>query len=98
MAIEGTYVIPVQTPKGPTEITIELKMEGNSLCGSTKAFNAAVPFRGGSVDGNGFQFMVSESMPSGSIDLDYSGSVVGNKITGQVITPWGTKPFEGTRV
>lgn len=98
MAIEGAYEIPLQTPLGLVTIALELRMEGSALCGCTRAFNAEASFSGGSVIGNRFKFTVTEQTPIGCIDLEYSGFVDGDKISGQVITPRGNKSFAGTRI
>ena len=97
MGVNGTYRIPVETPAGRVEITLILNVEGNSLCGCTKAFSAEAPFKGGSVNGNDFRFTVSEVTPMGIIDLEYTGTVDGGKISGQVKTPLGLKFFSGDR-
>jgi len=98
MAVNGTYIIPVETPIGRVEITLILKVNGKSLSGCTRAFSAEAPFKAGSVNGNDFTFTVSEMTPIGPVDLEYAGTVEGDKINGQVITPRGNKTFAGTRI
>lgn len=98
MSVAGTYSIPVETPAGRVEITLVLNVEGNFLNGCTKVFSAEAPFKEGSMDGNDFTFKVNEMTPIGPIDLEYIGTVDGNKISGQVNTPLGPKFFNGVRV
>ena len=98
MAVDGTYSVPVDTPAGRVDITLVLKVKEKSVSGCTRAFNSEVPFNGGTVDGNDFTFRVSEMTPIGPIDLEYAGTVDGNKISGQVNTPLGPKFFNGVRV
>lgn len=98
MTVDGIYSIPVETPAGRVDITLVLKVKGKIVSGCTRAFSAEAPFNGGSVDGNDFRFTVSEITPMGPIDLDYVGTVDGDKISGQVNTPLGPKYFTGVRI
>lgn len=98
MAVDGTYSVPVETPAGRVNITLILKVKGKSVSGCTRAFSSEASFKGGAVDGNDFTFTVSEMTPIGPIDLEYAGTVDGNKISGQVNTPLGPKFFNGVRI
>jgi hypothetical protein len=98
VAIDGTYNIEADTPMGKQAGTITLKTDGNSLSGTYTSFMGTESFTGGTVSGNDFKFSVSLNTPMGKIDLEFSGTVSGNEISGKSTAgAFGTSPFKGTR-
>ncbi len=99
MGIDGTYNIMADTPLGRKKITLTMKIDGNSLCGSASmAMMGKADFSGGRVEGNSFEFEVEMSSPFGRISMSNSGNVEGDIISGEVKTSMGNMKYSGNRV
>ena len=94
MAVDGTYDITVTSPMGPETSRLTLKTDGNTLTG-TMGTDAIMD---GKVNGNVAEWSKMQSTPMGELKLDFKVTIDGDKITGEVQTPFGPSPAEGVRV
>jgi hypothetical protein len=94
MAVNGTYDITVPTPMGDQTSRLILKTDGNTLTGTMEA-DALID---GKVNGNEVQWTKMQSTPMGELKLDFKVVIDGDKITGEVQTPFGPNSVTGVRV
>jgi hypothetical protein len=98
MAVDGTYDINLETPMGNRPGKLTLKTDGGSLSGTFAAEEGENTFTGGTVSGEEIAFSVQVSTPMGQINLNFTGAVSGDAISGQVQAgQFGSFPFKGTR-
>ena len=98
MTVDGTYNIKQSTPHGERSSKLTLKTDGDSLSGIYEGPQGEQPFSGGTVSGNDVAWSVQMSSPMGEMKLDFKGTVIGDKISGQVqMGSFGSSDFEGTR-
>ena len=107
--LTGTWEISTQGGRGgPQTSTLVLAQDGEALTG-TMTFSLGGPGgRGGgsqelevstgTVDGNSFSFTVTLSFQGNSFDLNYSGTVDGDEMSGTRGGPrGGGQPFTGEK-
>ena len=98
MAVDGTYKIEIDTPMGKQESTLTLKADGDKLSGVMESMFGKQDFSGGTVTGDNFAFTMKISGPMGDMQLDYTGTVSGDDISGSVKAgDFGSSPFTGKR-
>jgi hypothetical protein len=97
MAVTGTYNIQIETPMGTMPARLILDSDGGSLRGSISAEIGVQSFQGGSVSNDGFAFSMTMDSPMGAMKLDFSGTVRGDAVSGQVQTSFGVLGYKGTR-
>jgi len=98
MAVDGTYLIEIDTPMGKMEEKFILATKGNVLTGKTESQMGAHDIKG-TVNGNKFSWDSDISSPMGQMRLTITGEVVGDAISGEVKAgDFGTSPFRGKRV
>jgi len=99
MTIDGTWNTSAKTPLGHMKGKLVLKTEGKTLSGACTSQFGSDNFSEGAVDGDNFEFLVSNKTPMGPMKVVYKGKVEGDKMTGLTTTkPLGIKtPFEATR-
>jgi len=98
MAVDGTYNIEIETPMGNRPSQLTLECEGNSLTGYHSDEMGTQTFEGGTVNGNDFSFSLVMTSPIGDLNLTFTGTVVGDAVSGQVQAGTvGAFPFKGTR-
>ncbi len=98
MSIDGTYKVEMDTTIGPQSIELTLKSEGDSLSGSMDGHFGPQTFSGGTINGNEFSWTMKLQSPVGEIQLDVSGTVDGDEISGQVqLGSFRPSTFKGVR-
>jgi hypothetical protein len=108
--LPGTWEISTQGGRGgPQTSTLVLAQDGETLTG-TMTFSLGGRGGGGggpqefevsngTVDGNSFSFIVTLSFQGNSIDLNYSGTVDGDEMSGTRGGPrGGGQPFTGKKL
>jgi hypothetical protein len=107
--LTGTWEISTQGGRGgPQTSTLVLAQDGETLTG-TMTFSLGGRGGGGgpqefevsngTVDGNSFSFIVTLSFQGNSIDLNYSGTVDGDEMSGTREGPrGGGQPFTGKKL
>ncbi len=98
MAVDGIYDIEMTTPMGKRTSKLTLKSSGNALSGTVASDMGTVNFDGGKAEGDNVAFSVNVSGPMGQMNLEYSGKVEGDNISGNVkLGQYGSAPFTGKR-
>ena len=107
--LTGTWEISTQGGRGgPQTSTLVLAQDGETLTGTMTVSLGGRGGRGGgpqelevsngTVDGNSFSFIVTLSFQGNSIDLNYSGTVDGDEMSGTRGGPrGGGQPFTGEK-
>lgn len=99
MAIDGTYKLEMALPTGTESGEVTLKTDGNTLSGvGVGKDGAEMPFDGGTVDGNGFSCTMEASGPTGPMQLDITGIVEGDNISGEMKAAGFAFKFSGSRI
>ena len=98
MAIDGTYNITIHTPMGDQEAKLTLKTDGSTLTGNSESAMAGISeIEDGKVNGNELTWTENVKTPMGPFTLNVTVTVEGDKISGEVNTPFGPSPLEGSR-
>jgi hypothetical protein len=98
MAIDGTYIIEIDSPMGTQEVKLTLKAEGATLSGSSESSFGQTTFTG-TVDGSKVAWNSEINGPIGKMELSFTGQISGDDFTGEVKAGmFGTYPFKGKRV
>ena len=107
--LAGTWEVTTQGGRGgPQTSTLVLAQDGETLTGTMTFSLGGRGGRGGgpqelevsngTVDGNSFSFTVTLSFQGNSIDLNYSGTVDGDEMSGTRGGPrGGGQPFTGEK-
>ena len=107
--LTGTWEISTQGGRGgPQTSTLVLAQDGETLTGTMTFSLGGRGGRGGgpqelevsngTVDGNSFSFIVTLSFQGNSIDLNYSGTIDGDEMSGTRAGPrGGGQPFTGEK-
>ncbi|MGH9780057.1 MAG: amidohydrolase family protein [Candidatus Acidiferrales bacterium] len=96
--LTGTWKLSVNMPQGAQESTAELKMaDDGTLSGSVTGQRGTASLSSGWVSGNNFSFTVSISMGPRTVEVVYTGTVEGNKMTGSASMGPMSIQFTGTR-
>lgn len=84
MSINGTWNVKLQTPMGENLATLKLANSDGSLSGSVDAAGQGSADISGTLDGESIQFKGTLESQMGPIELDFSGTVDGDEMTGKV--------------
>jgi 2,3-dihydroxybiphenyl 1,2-dioxygenase len=95
-AAGGAWNVVIKTPLGENKVVFDLQVEGGALSGSIKAATENSEIREGRIDGRHLTWRSKVSSPI-PMDLTFTASVDGDKISGGAKSPFGTAPFSGTR-
>ena len=98
MALDGTYNIELQSPMGKRNGKLTLKTDGTSLSGTYAGERGEQSFDNGTVEGNECAWAINMSGPMGQIQLNFTGVVNGDAISGNVqLGSFGSATFSGIR-
>lgn len=97
MAIDGTYDIVTNTPIGTQEIKLFIETEGNIVSGNGTALGKNYRIENGQAAGNTATFAINADTQFGAVKLDFKLTFEGDKVSGEVSTPFGSQKIEGTK-
>jgi hypothetical protein len=98
MAIDGTYIIEIDTPLGKQKARVALKTEGNKLRGTAETPMGNTDLTG-AANGNDITCEMKIKSPIGNMKLEFTGRISGDDITGQAKAgSFGCFPFKGKKV
>ena len=97
MSVAGRYKVTVNTPIGPQEGALTLKVDGSTLSGTLENPKGTTEFSGGTVTGNAVHFVTKIRTPIGRLKADISGAVDGDRFTGTAKLPLGSAAIDGIR-
>ncbi|MBS1794491.1 MAG: amidohydrolase family protein [Acidobacteria bacterium] len=96
--VGGNYSITVEIPGQSVGGTLALTQQGALLTGTlTTDHTGSAPIRDGKVTSDGFSFAATVDFGGSQIELDVTGKVAGDRISGTIATPQGAIPFSGTK-
>jgi hypothetical protein len=96
--VAGSWKLTMTTPQGTREATLMIKQDGDKFMGTMQgAQGPASDLKDVMVKGDEISFVREINTPNGSITLNYSGKVDGDKISGTTKSQFGENPFSGTR-
>jgi hypothetical protein len=80
-AVDGKWAGEVQGGRGPQQITVTLKADGDKLTGSvTGGRGGEVAIKDGTISGSTIKFKTTQMGRGGEITLNWSGTVKGDEI------------------
>jgi len=95
--ISGSYAINVEIPGSPMAMTLNMTQSGTSLTGSLLSAMGSSAINGGKIDGTSFNFKTTVPFNGQNIDIEVSGKVAGQQVSGSIDSPAGTVGFSGTK-
>lgn len=97
--IDGSWAIAVAAPQGSVALQVTLKTEDGTLSGTYSGDRGSGAIRGGSIDGNAFEFTISVNAQEGTEAGDwlFRGTLDGDAMRGTVSTNLGTFDFSGSK-
>lgn len=95
--VGGNYTINIEIPGQPLQGTLSLTQQGEILTGSLQTQLGTTPIKDGKVTVDGFSFTTTVEYGGSTFNLDVSGKVAGNQISGTMTTPQGAISFSGTK-
>lgn len=79
--VDGKWAGEVQGGRGPQQVTITLKADGDKLTGSvTGGRGGEVAIKDGTISGSTIKFKTTQMGRGGEINLSWSGTVKGDEI------------------
>jgi hypothetical protein len=79
----GTWKLAIESPQGTRESTLVLTESGETLSGTMKTQRGDMPVAG-TLKGNAIAFGYKVSMQGSELDIQYSGIVDGDSMSGSV--------------
>jgi len=97
MAIDGTYNVEMQTPRGTQTGQLIIKAAGNQVSGTYKSARGDQNFTG-TADGDNLAWSINMQGPAGSMKLDYKVKITGDELSGTVqLGQFGNAPIKGKK-
>lgn len=95
----GQWNLVVRTPQGDQNMRLNLRKEGDQLSGTLIAPMGTYEIRNARVAGNELRFSSTIQMSTDTIEINVTGTIQGDNISGMVAIPAlnGTFDFTGTR-
>lgn len=97
-SVVGQWKLTVETPNGTTNPILTINAAESGYSGTYVGPRGSFELTEIKVDGNTFSFPLTITIPIGKLDLQYTGKVEGNRISGSIGNPQGTIPFVGVRI
>ncbi len=99
MAVDGTYNYETLTPIGKQKGKFIFKTEGTKLTGTSISSMGSDNITDGVVEGNNLKFKLNTKGPVGRMNLDFTLTLDGDKLSGlAILQPKGSKfKIEGLR-
>ena len=95
--LAGTWTLSIDTPRGVQHPTLVIRQTDEVYSGVYNSLRGPIVIDAITLDGNSFAFPLVITVPIGDIDVNYSGSISGDDMTGSVQNPRGAVPFTGKR-
>jgi hypothetical protein len=81
--VGGNWALTIESPQGTRESTLVLTESGEALSGTMKTQRGDMPVSG-TLKGNAIAFGYKVSMQGTELDIQYSGTVEGDSMSGTV--------------
>lgn len=96
--VVGQWKLTVETPNGTTNPILTINAADAGYSGTYVGPRGSFELKEITVDGNTFSFPLTITIPIGTMNLQYTGKVEGDTISGSIGNPQGTIPFVGVRM
>jgi len=97
MAVDGTYNVEMQTPRGTQTGQLIIKAAGNQVSGTYKSARGDQNFTG-TADGDNLAWSINVQGQAGSMKLDYKVKITGDELSGTVqLGQFGNAPIKGKK-
>jgi imidazolonepropionase-like amidohydrolase len=95
----GQWDLVVRSPRGDHNMRMNLRKEGDQITGSLSAHAGTFDIRNVRVTGNEIRFSSSAQLDSDTVEINVTGTIQGDNISGVVVVPSlnGSFDFTGTR-
>jgi len=97
-AVGGSYNITIDVPGQTLTGTLNLLQQGAAITGNMQTQLGTSQIRDGKVTAEGFTFTSTVEFGGSTININVSGKVTGNQISGTIESPQGAAPFSGTKI
>ncbi len=97
-SVVGQWKLTVQTPNGVTNPILTISASDAGHSGTYVGPRGTFELKEIEVDGNTFSFPMTITIPIGTLEMQYTGKVDGDTLSGTIGNPQGTIPFVGERV
>jgi hypothetical protein len=95
--LAGTWTLTIDTPRGIQHPTLVIRQDGETYSGVYNSLRGPIDIETIRRDGDNFQFPLKITVPIGEIEVNYSGTISGDDMTGSVQSPRGEVPFTAKR-
>ena len=95
--LAGIWTLTIDTPRGVQHPTLEINQTDGTYSGIYNSRRGPIDIETISREGNSFTFPLVITVPIGDIEVNYSGTILGDDMTGSVHSPRGEVPFSGKR-
>lgn len=96
--VGGNYDINIEVPGQPIQGTLRLTQQGSILTGSLQTQFGTSNIKDGKVTPDGFTFQATVDYAGTTLEINVSGRVTGDKVSGTIDTTQGAIPFSGTKI
>jgi imidazolonepropionase-like amidohydrolase len=97
-AVGGNFSITIEVPGQPVPGTLALTQQGAVLSGTISTeVSGTSPIKDGKVTSDGFSFSATVNYGGTQMEINVTGKVAGNQISGTIDSPQGAIPFTGTK-
>lgn len=97
MSVTGTWNLTLNSPLGDQAARLDVHEADGALQGTLTGKGDPSPLQRVSVEGATVSFAADADTPVGRLNLAFTGTVDGDKISGKYQTPFGGFDFSGTR-
>jgi hypothetical protein len=97
MSAAGKWQVTMETPIGTQKFTWDLQQSGGGWTGTMNSQAGAAELKSVRVDGAQVAFESKVGTPMGQINVAFSGTVTGDRISGSCKTVYGDMPFSAQR-
>lgn len=95
--ITGEWTLTIDTPRGVQNPKVQISATNGALSGTYESFRGPIDITSVTVNGNRFSFPLVLTVPIGEIEVNYEGTIDGDRMVGLVKNPRGEVPFSGVR-
>ncbi|HKX82602.1 MAG TPA: amidohydrolase family protein, partial [Pyrinomonadaceae bacterium] len=97
MEVGGNFTINIDIPGQPMQGTLVLVQQSAVITGTLTTQLGTTNVRNGKVSADGFTFASTVEVGGASMEINVTGKVTGNQISGTIDSPQGAFPFSGTK-
>ncbi len=95
--IEGTWLLDIPMPNGLEKTSLKIKQREGGFKATLKGKRGSTRLKNFRIEGSSFAFSQAVPTPTGEIDMNFRGSIRGDRIQGVIELPMSIIPFSGSR-